>query len=102
MNTWTTITCNKVKKEGRNRIACLPASRKACTRPGSESYLDVCTVRQGRQNEQPHPTAMEVSCKLTLYFPTRGCFPQRPGQLILSTVHFRQATDEEHKDKDEH
>ncbi|MEQ2304563.1 hypothetical protein AMECASPLE_028423 [Ameca splendens] len=47
------------------------------------------TVWPGRQNEPAFPTATEVSCKLTLCLPSRGCFPQRPGQLLLCTVHIR-------------
>ncbi|MED6244995.1 hypothetical protein ATANTOWER_029286 [Ataeniobius toweri] len=38
---------------------------------------------------KPLPTSTEVSCKLTLCLPTRGCFPQHPGQLLFSTVHVR-------------
>ncbi|MED6249836.1 hypothetical protein ATANTOWER_020513 [Ataeniobius toweri] len=39
--------------------------------------------------EPPHPTATGLSCSLTLCLPTRGCFPQRPGQVIFSMVHIR-------------
>ncbi|MED6249346.1 hypothetical protein ATANTOWER_012838 [Ataeniobius toweri] len=33
-----------------------------------------CLCRTVLQNEPTQPTAMEVSCKLTLCLPTRGCF----------------------------
>ncbi|MED6245135.1 hypothetical protein ATANTOWER_031959 [Ataeniobius toweri] len=54
----------------------------------SRSRTCLChTVRPGQL--KPFPMATEVSCKLTLCLPTRGCFPQRPRQLLLSTVHVR-------------
>ncbi|MEQ2210442.1 hypothetical protein XENOCAPTIV_013470 [Xenoophorus captivus] len=40
-----------------------------------------------RQNEPPHSTAMEVSCRLTLCSLWMLSSTLSPGQLFLSTVH---------------
>ncbi|MEQ2229448.1 hypothetical protein ILYODFUR_018844 [Ilyodon furcidens] len=57
-----------------------PDGRKKGT---ATQHVTLCAVRPGQQNEPPHPTAMEVRCKITFCLPTRGCFPSTPRTISL-------------------